>query len=205
VRKLVTKIAEAVRLFSRSKARFATAALAWQDIKKRSGITGKAVPDHSESAWRFRLGSSDAAPKGSSAKVTEKPKARRSSAAKNTSSTKSTSGSPAIAVAIVGVGLAGLLAFRYRGQIKTRFLAKRSVRRSRVALKAAVAPVEVPAAAGQQSSPFQCPGGPDTFNRDPGSFEFPKDTFVSGDGFDIAIRAPISQVGEAGPIAHTAI
>jgi len=203
------KAVEAARLFSRSKVRFKTAALAWQDIKKRSGLTGKAVPDHSESAWRFRLGSSDEAPKTSSAKVAEKPKAksRRSAPNNGRAVARSESGqsSPAVAVALAAVGLGGLLVFRYRSELKTRFLqAKRSrVRRSK-ALPTAVVPLHVPAAVGERS-PFRLPtGGGELFNANPGSFEFPEDiTFQTGDGFDIRIRPPIAETGEI--VAHTSI
>jgi len=208
---MATKIAEAARLFSRSKSRFKTARLAWADIKKRAGIGAEfaSTPDHSGSAWRFKVAPRAQAPETSSAKVAVKPKAKSRRSAPNNGRAvarpESGQSSPAVAVAIAVIGVGGFLIFRHRSEIKTRFLqAKRArVRRSRVPLQAAVTPVEVPTAAGQQDSPFRLPGGPATFNSEPTSFEFPKDTFPPGDGFDVRIRPPIAEAGEI--VAHTSI
>jgi len=204
------KAAEAVRVFTRAKSRFKTARIAWADVRKRSpiGKESAVTPDHTAGEFRFRVSPKSEVPKTSPTMGRDKAKARRpnTSAAKNISSTKNTSGSPVVAVvAIAAVGAGLFIAYRYRSQIRSKFLqARRSgVRRSRVPLKAAVTPVAVLRHGGERS-PFRLPtGGGELFNADPGSFEFPEDiTFETGDGFNIAIRRPFA---ETESIQHTAI
>jgi len=204
---MVTKAAKTVRTFSRARSRFKSAKAALADVQKKSGIGKEFIisPDHTAGEFRFKVSPKSEAPK-SLPRETLKSKARRSAPKVSRSLDNVQAGSPALAVAVVGLGLAGLLVYRYRAELKSRFLAKRSrVRQSRRsrALPTAVVPVDFPAAAGQQDSPFRLPGGADVFNSEPTSFEFPQDTFPTGDGFDVRIRPPIAETGEI--VAHTSI
>lgn len=210
-----SKVVQTARTFTRARSRFKSAKLALADVKKKSGVgaESRVTPAHTSTMWTFKVAPKSEAPKATGPQGPQGPqsKVRRpnTSATKNISSTKNTS-SLALAVAIVGVGVAGLLVYRYRSQIRSKFL---QAKRARTRRPRALAPAPVAAAAekvsfpavGERLSPFRLPNGQDSFNSDPSSFRFPEDTFVSGDGFDLQIRAPISQVGEAGPIAHTSI